>query len=41
MAWWPVEDAFMKSFDLAAMVIVEPRWREVGLIYWERLLVIC
>jgi hypothetical protein len=41
MVWWPVEDAFTKIFDLAAMVIVDPRWREVGPIYWGRLLVIC
>jgi hypothetical protein len=36
-----VEDAFTKSFAPAAMVIVDPRWREVGLVYWGRLLVIC
>jgi hypothetical protein len=41
MAWWLVEDAFTKSFAPAAMVIVDPRWREVGPIYWGRLLVIC
>jgi hypothetical protein len=41
MARWPVEDAFTKSFAPAAMVIVDPRWREVGSIYWGRLLVIC
>jgi hypothetical protein len=41
MAWWLVKDVFAKSFAPAAMVIVDPRWREVGLIYWERLLVNC
>jgi hypothetical protein len=30
MAWWPVEDIFTKSFALAAMVIVDLRWREVA-----------
>jgi hypothetical protein len=37
MAWWPVEDAFVKSFALAAMVIVDPRWREMdekSLLWW-------
>jgi hypothetical protein len=41
IVWWPVEDAFMKSFAPAVMIIVDPRWREVDPIYWGRLLVIC
>jgi hypothetical protein len=36
-----MEDAFTKSFAPAAIVIVDPRWREMGPIYWGRLLVIC
>jgi hypothetical protein len=33
MAWWPVKDVFTKSFAPAAMIIVDPRGREVGSIY--------
>jgi hypothetical protein len=29
MAWWPVKDALVKSFAATAIVIMDPRWREV------------
>jgi hypothetical protein len=33
MDWWPVKDALMKSFAPAVVIIMDLRWREVGLVY--------